>query len=128
MKAWLTGIVVCSAMTALGQQFSRDEIIALQVTLDDAGYSPGLIDGSFGSRTRQALVAWQSAHDLKPTGEFDVTTAAAFPAGGPVFTNITLFFPTGDVKPFPKGPRMLSSRPGVIQSGNSSIISRLMSE
>lgn len=72
--------VVAGAMT-------RDEIISLQVTLDDAGYSPGLIDGSFGGLTHQALAAWQSAHGVKPTGEFDAATAAAFPAAGPVFTN-----------------------------------------
>jgi len=75
--------VLCTAAAAM----TRDEIVSLQVTLDDAGFSPGLIDGSSGGLTHQALAAWQSAHGLKPTGEFDTATAAVFPAGGPVFTN-----------------------------------------
>lgn len=69
---------------------TRDEIVSLQATLDDAGFSPGLIDGSWGSQSRQAMAAWQTAHDLKPTGEFDVATAVAFPAAGPTFTNYTV--------------------------------------
>lgn len=83
-------LLAALAGIAAAPPLSRDEVLALQLALDDAGYSPGRIDGSWGGLTRQALAAWQSAHDLKPTGEFDPATVAAFPARGPVFTNIAL--------------------------------------
>jgi lipoprotein-anchoring transpeptidase ErfK/SrfK len=92
--------LLLGAATAFAQHLSRDEIVSLQAALDDAGFSPGLIDGSFGGLSRQALAAWQSAHDLKPTGEFDQPTAAAFPASGPVFTNIAL--PEIELAPIPE--------------------------
>ena len=76
--------------SGFGQQaFSRDEIVALQVTLDDAGFSPGRIDGSWGKLSRQALAAWQQAHDLPATGEFDPATAANFPARGATYATVT---------------------------------------
>ncbi|MCG3149969.1 MAG: hypothetical protein PCFJNLEI_03436 [Verrucomicrobiae bacterium] len=81
---WLIFLVVCTAAGAM----TRDEIISLQAALDDAGFSPGLIDGSWGGLSRQALAAWQSAQGLPATGEFDRTTAVHFPASGPVFTNV----------------------------------------
>jgi len=66
---------------------SRDDIISVQIGLDDVGFSPGQIDGKWGGATEQALAAWQQAHDLKPTGKFDMDTAVNFPAGRPNYTN-----------------------------------------
>jgi len=66
---------------------SRDEIVSIQIGLDDAGFSPGQIDGKWGGMTRQALAAWQQASELKSTGEFDADTAANFPAGPANHTN-----------------------------------------
>jgi lipoprotein-anchoring transpeptidase ErfK/SrfK len=66
---------------------SRDDIVSVQIGLDEAGFSPGLIDGKWGAMTAQALAAWQQVHDLKPTGRFDADTVANFPAGLPNYTN-----------------------------------------
>ncbi len=79
------------AVSAFGQEsapkMSRDDIISMQIGLDDVGFSPGQIDGKWGAATEQALAAWQQAHDLKPTGKFDMDTAVNFPAGLPNYTN-----------------------------------------
>ena len=77
-------------MPASGQPLSRDEIVGVQITLDDAGFSPGRIDGSWGKSSQQALATWQQAHDLPATGEFDPTTAIHFPAQGALYTNVSI--------------------------------------
>jgi lipoprotein-anchoring transpeptidase ErfK/SrfK len=68
-------------------KISREDVISIQIGLDDAGFSPGQIDGKWGGMTRQALAAWQQANELKATGEFDADTAANFPAGEANYTN-----------------------------------------
>ena len=46
----------------------------VQRALQEAGFSPGLIDGRTGRRTRSALKAFQSAKGLKASGEVDRKT------------------------------------------------------
>jgi len=46
----------------------------VQRALQAAGFDPGPIDGRMGRRTRSALKAFQSANDLKPTGEVNAQT------------------------------------------------------
>ena len=86
--AWIALVV---AVAAFGQEtapkISREDSISIQIGLDDAGFSPGQIDGKWGGATRRALAAWQQANGLKPTGEFDADTAANFPAGQANYTN-----------------------------------------
>jgi len=83
--------VLFAAISAFAQEpapgISRDDMVSLQIGLDEAGFSPGLIDGKFGGLTGQALAAWQQAEKLKPTGRFDADTAANFPAGQSNYTN-----------------------------------------
>ncbi len=50
--------------------------VAWQVALDRVGFSPGLIDGKTGGKTRLATSEFQRVHGLKVTGELDEATAA----------------------------------------------------
>ena len=46
----------------------------VQRALQQAGFDPGPIDGQMGRRTRRALKSFQSANNLKPTGEVNAET------------------------------------------------------
>jgi peptidoglycan hydrolase-like protein with peptidoglycan-binding domain len=52
-------------------------IIYLQEILDTLGYDPGPIDGQRGSKTVEAVQAFQADQDLETTGVVDATTARA---------------------------------------------------
>ncbi len=64
--------------------------IELQMALAREGFSPGSIDGSVGSQTRQALLAYQGAHQLPPTGEFDAATQAKLEVFDPIYNRVEL--------------------------------------
>jgi lipoprotein-anchoring transpeptidase ErfK/SrfK len=51
----MVALVVMSIVVALGQTPSAEDALQLQVMLDRAGFSPGVIDGQMGSNTRKAL-------------------------------------------------------------------------
>lgn len=53
---------------------SPKSLADVQVLLDRASYSSGVIDGRGGSNTRKAIGAFQAAHDLPVTGKVDPAT------------------------------------------------------
>ncbi|QOJ02756.1 MAG: murein L,D-transpeptidase [Planctomycetia bacterium] len=53
---------------------SDDVVLALQVALDRSGFSPGVIDGAFGGKTRIAIEAFQRFAGLPATGSPDAAT------------------------------------------------------
>ena len=53
------------------------DTLAVQVSLDRAGFSPGVIDGHLGRSTKLALEAFQDSRALEVTGELDDATANA---------------------------------------------------
>ena len=62
---------------ALRQGSSGSEVSTLQQLLEDAGFSPGKIDGIFGPKTAAALRAFQTANDLTVDGIYGPKSAAA---------------------------------------------------
>lgn len=74
---------------------SGDDVRLLQSAL---GISA---DGSFGPKTKAALIAFQTSHGLKGTGELDSNTRAALASGavaGAGCTATTAFSPTTGIK------------------------------
>lgn len=62
---------------ASGAQDSILKALEVQVLLDRAGFSPGVLDGRDGQNTATAIYQFQAAHDLSPSGSADARTVAA---------------------------------------------------
>ncbi len=50
------------------------ESLAIQIALEREGFSPGLVDGKIGGKTRSAIECYQESHGLKATGRLDENT------------------------------------------------------
>jgi lipoprotein-anchoring transpeptidase ErfK/SrfK len=65
-------------------------IVKLQVLLDRAGASPGVIDGYDGENVRKALIAFEAMHGLQPDGHFGPDVADALPEATAVVGGYTV--------------------------------------
>ena len=99
--------------------------LAVQVALDRAGFSPGVIDGSMGELTRKALRGFQEAKGLDVTGEMNAQTQAAL---GDLSASVATVAVTKDdaAGPFtPNIPASLDQQAKLDSLGYSSIVEAL---
>ena len=88
-RAWgagvLLGLVLPPVTTSAAEPVpSLNTQLAWQIALERVGFSPGLIDGRIGGKTRLATREFQRVHGLPMTGKLDAATAAVLqpdPAG-----------------------------------------------
>jgi len=77
-------------LLAAAMACADEATLSLQVTLDRFGFSPGVIDGQNGPQTRAAVVAWQLANDLPPSGALSGDFALAELPPERLYTNVVL--------------------------------------
>lgn len=61
-------------VSAVAPGKSGAAVLRAQILLERARFSPGEIDGRYGSNLHQAIAGFQASRGLKPSGEVDVAT------------------------------------------------------
>jgi lipoprotein-anchoring transpeptidase ErfK/SrfK len=79
------------SVPASAQQAKAERMLRAQVLLERSHFSPGEIDGAFGSNMRQALAGFQQARSLPASGSLDQATWNALNAdNAPTLVSYTL--------------------------------------
>ena len=93
-SAWVAQAEASAALAVASSQSDSStvqaremEIVELQVLLDRARHSPGVIDGVMGANTERAIAAYQRSTGRNPTGRYDAALLDSLrrTGGGSVF-------------------------------------------
>ena len=71
----------------------HQDVKELQTFLQTAGYSPGIMDGVFGPKTKSALILFQTAHGLTADGIVGPQTIVVLSQGIPSVTTVPSALP-----------------------------------
>jgi lipoprotein-anchoring transpeptidase ErfK/SrfK len=89
----------------------------LQVALDRLGFTPGVVDGKDGLSTQNALMGFQEAHGLQPTGKVDEATRLALAVTSNIpatrFVRIPADFAAGPFAALPGKPEDQAKLPAL---------------
>jgi lipoprotein-anchoring transpeptidase ErfK/SrfK len=97
-----------------GASARDDAILKVQVALDKAGFSPGVLDGRKGAGLALALAAFQASRDLPETGELDDKTSAALFGADPQPASWLVRIPAGFARgPFAAIPKKMGAQAGL---------------
>lgn len=92
-----------------GAQFNAT-MVRVQVALDRAHFSPGVIDGYNGENVRKAVSAYQAAHDVPVTGVADASLLQTLTAQDQAPTLVSYTIAADDVRgPFAPVPQDLQA-------------------
>lgn len=95
-----------SLADAVGKGDKGAAVLRAQILLDRARFSPGEIDGAYGSNLRQAIAGFQASRGLAVSGEMDAPTWQALDADTtPALVDVTLSADdvAGPFRPLPDG-------------------------
>ena len=64
-------LLLCGIPAYADDYTDRETVKSVQQALNDAGYDCGKPDGAAGNKTKNAILSYQQANGLEPTGEID---------------------------------------------------------
>lgn len=119
VRTVVAGALMLAGLAAAAPPPALDmKVVAIQVALDRANFSPGVIDGKRGASLTLALKGFQTAHDLPASGEADAATLDALKAFSPSQPVRQLALAPADLagpftNPLPKDPSQQATLPAL---------------